>query len=163
MMTTRDAHARSSHFSPVSLTVDAPLRSVCSPAFRIALTDTLASLRCSVAALLTNLLTQTTQEHSDKGRCALRIVGGETMTMLSNKARRMSSLVPIIIWFAEMSDFMGSDPFQKVGMAHLARGDPKPDSGNFVIGGFETYPVDLKKSEHHIYADPFVAVDKSVV
>ena len=58
-MTTRDAHARSSHFSPVRLTVDAPPSSVGFPTFRLTPDTVLAPLRYSVAALLTNLLTQT--------------------------------------------------------------------------------------------------------
>ena len=58
-MTTRDAHVRSPRLSPVSFAVDAPLRSVGFPPLSSHTAAILAPLRYSVAALLTNLLTQT--------------------------------------------------------------------------------------------------------
>ena len=60
-------------------------------------------------------------------------------------------------------NFVSFDPFKQIGMAHLARGDAEPDGSDFIVGGFEAYPVDFEKSEHNIDAYPFVAVNECMV
>ena len=58
---------------------------------------------------------------------------------------------------------MFSDPSQKRFIIHATVSNRKSDVNNILIGAIQTDTVDFQKCQHHIYANPFVAVYKSMI